>query len=385
MEQHREEVFVYIQNSKMKLGLLTFHNAANYGAALQAYAFEKFLTDKGYDCEYINYVNASRAHEYSMSWHICDCLKRGKLTFAAAYLAGSPFMTLRKVRFDRFYKKNLRQTVKVYSNSKDAEELNDIYDFFVVGSDQVWNPVCNGDDAAFLLNFVKDGRKRISYSPSFGMTKVDDEYKDVFSENLKKFAHIGVRETVGQKIVQELTGRDATLCLDPVLLLTKEKWNAIMPQKKNEERFIFSYTNRDSQTKDFFNTGYKLNGKKHYVLSRYTKPSDFINSQVRVKYCMSPQEFLWVVNNAEMVVSASFHCIAMSIILNRQFVAITTGDEGKDERLLNLLRTLGLQDRVLREGMTVEDVNDPIDYKVVNERIEQMKKQSVDYILGVLK
>lgn len=369
----------------MKLGLLTFHTAANYGAALQAYAFEKFLTDKGYDCEYINYVNASRAHEYSMSWHIYDCLRRGKLASAVAYLVGSPFMTLRKMRFDRFYKKNLRQTEKVYRNSKEAEELNDKYDFFVIGSDQVWNPICNGDDAAFLLDFVKDGKKRISYSPSFGMTEVDSEHKDVYSDNLKLFAHIGVRETVGQKIVKGLTGRESSLCLDPVLLLTKDQWNDIMPKKKTNERFIFSYTNRDSQTKDFFKTGYKLEGRKHYVLSRYTKPSDFVNSQVRVKYCMSPQEFLWVVNNAEMVVSASFHCIAMSIILNRQFVAITTGDEGKDERLLNLLRTLGLQDRVLKEGMTAEDVNAPIDYKVVNERIEQMKKQSMDYILGVLK
>lgn len=369
----------------MKLGLLTFHTAANYGAALQAYAFEKFLTDKGYDCEYINYVNASRAHEYCMSWHVYDCLKRGKLTSAAAYMAGSPFMTLRKMRFDKFYRKNLRQTEKVYRNSKEAEVLNDQYDYFIVGSDQVWNPVCNGDDAAYLLDFVKDGRKRISYSPSFGMTEVDEAHEKVFCDNLKMFAHIGVRETVGQWIVKELTGREATLCLDPVLLLTKDQWNDIMPKKKTNERFIFSYTNRDSQTKDFFNTGYKLDGRKHYVLSRYTKPSDFVNSQVRVKYCMSPQEFLWVVNNAEMVVSASFHCIAMSIILNRQFVAITTGDEGKDERLLNLLRTLGLQHRVLKEGMTVEDVNAPINYEAVNKKLEQLKQHSVDYLTNAIR
>lgn len=369
----------------MKLGLLTFHTAANYGAALQAYAFEKFLTDKGYDCEYINYVNASRAHAYSMTWHIFDCLRRGKLTSAAAYLAGSPFMTLRKCRFNRFYDKYLRKTEKVYHNSEEAAELNDKYDYFVVGSDQIWNPVCNGDDAAFLLDFVKDGKKRISYSPSFGMTEVDDAHEEVYRENLRQFGHIGVRETVGQKIVKNLTGRDATLVLDPVLLLTKEQWREVMYSKPCNERFIFSYTNRDSQTRFFFRTGYKLDGRKHYVLSRYTKPGDFLNSQVRVKYCMSPEEFLWVINNAELVVSASFHCIAMSIVLNRQFVAITTGDEGKDERLLNLLRTLGLENRVLRKDMTVEEVNALIDYKVVNERLEQMKKQSVEYILRALK
>lgn len=369
----------------MKLALLSFHNAANYGAALQAYAFQRFLSDSGFDSEYINYINQSRAHEYSMSWHVYDCLKQSKLTSAAVYLAGSPFMTLRKLRFNRFYDQHLRKTEKVYHNSREAEELNDQYDYFIVGSDQVWNPICNGDDAAFLLDFVKDSKKRISYSPSFGMSEVDDAHLKVFKDNLEQFAHIGVRETVGQHIVKELTGRETTLCLDPVLLLTKEQWNSIMLKKEHKERFIFSYTNRDSQTRDFFKTGYKLDGRKHYVLSRYTKPGDFLNGQVRVKYCMSPQEFLWVVNNADMMVSASFHCIAMSVILNRQFVAFITGDEGKDERILNLLRTLHLEDRVFHKGMTVEEIAKPIDYSVVNSKIEEMKKESVDYLLSVLR
>ncbi len=368
----------------MKLGLLTFHTAANYGAALQAYAFEKFLTDKGYDCEYINYVNASRAHEYSMTWHIYDCLKRRKFISAAAYLAGSPFMTLRKMRFDRFYKRYLRQTEKVYHNSKEAEELNDQYDFFIVGSDQVWNPLCNGDDAAFLLDFVREGRKRISYSPSFGMTEVDDAHIKVFSDNLKKFSNIGVRETVGQKIVRELVGRGSTLCLDPVLLLTKEQWNSIMPKKETKERFIFSYTNRDSQTRDFFKTGYKLDGRKHYVLSRYTKPGDFLNSQVRVKYCMSPQEFLWVINNADVVVSASFHCIAMAIVFNRPFLAILTGDAGKDERLVNLLRTTGLEDRILHNGTSHEDIAKPVEWGIVNHKVSEMRENSIRYLINAV-
>lgn len=369
----------------MKLGLLTFHTAANYGAALQAYAFEKFLSDQGYDCEYINYVNASRTHEYSMSWHIYDSLRKGNVKSAVAYLLGTPFMTIRKSRFDHFYAKNLRKTKKVYHTSEEAAQLSDTYDYFVIGSDQVWNPVCNGDDAAFLLDFVSDGKKRVSYSPSFGMTEVDEGHLTIYKENLSQFHAIGVREKIGQRIVKELTGKDATLVLDPVLLLTKEQWNEIMPKKEKKESFIFSYTNRDSQMTDFLRTGYKIEDRKHYVLSRYTKPGDFLNSSVRVKYCMSPEEFLWVVNNADMVVSASFHCVAISIILNRPFVAITTGDEGKDERLLSLLHTLGLENRILKEGMTAEDVCANIDYESVNKRIIEMKKQSVEYIVNALK
>lgn len=364
----------------MKLALLTFHNAANYGAALQAYAFEKFLTDNGYDCEYINYVNASRAHEYSMMWHLWDSLRHGRITNALAYTLGSPFMTLRKWRFNRFYDKYLKKTDKVYKTSEEAVELNGRYDRFIVGSDQVWNPACNGDDTAFLLDFVKSNRERISYSSSFGIASIDGEHIEAYKKNLSAFHALAVRERIGCEIVKNLTGREAQLVLDPVMLLTKEQWMQLVPQDGKNEKYIFSYTNRDSQTADFFRTGYKLDGKKHYVLSRYTRPQDFINPKTRVKYCMSPQEFVSVIANAELVVSASFHCLAMAIILNRPFVAILTGDKGKDERPLNILRALDLECRVLHPDMSVNEIMAPIDWNVVNKKIEQLKASSVAYL-----
>lgn len=364
----------------MKLALLSFHNAANYGAALQAYALQKFLTDKGYDCEYINYVNASRGHEYSMTWHIYDSLRHGKLTSAAAYLAGSPFLTLRKVRFDKFYSQYLKKTKKVYRTSAEAVTLNGAYDRFIVGSDQVWNPACNGDDTAFLLDFVKNNRERISYSSSFGVATIDEQHRGAYKENLSAFHSLAVRESIGRDLIIELTGRDAQVVLDPVMLLTKEQWMQLVPDNQKKERFIFSYTNRDRQIADFFKTGYKLEGRKHYILSRYTRPQDFINPTSRVKYCMSPQEFVSVIANADLVVSASFHCLAMSIILNRPFVAILTGDKGKDERPLNILRALDLECRILHSAMTVADVQAPIDWESVNKKIEELKASSVAYL-----
>lgn len=369
----------------MKIALLTFHTAANYGAALQAYALQKYLTDKGFDCEYINYVNESRRHEYDMMFHIMDCIKKGKLTSAVAYCLGSPFMTLRKRRFNRFYRNNLKATETVYQTSQEAVALNGKYDYFVVGSDQVWNPICNGDDAAFLLDFVKDGKRRVSYSSSFGIADVDAAHEEIYRRNLSQFKALAVRESIGQVIIQKLTGRKAELVLDPVLLLTAEQWRSIMPRQSKKERFIFSYTNQDSQTRDFFATGYPMDGLKHYVLSRYTKPEDFISRQVRVKYCMAPEEFVRVVNDAELVVTASFHCLALSIVLNKPFVAIMTGDKGKDERPMSLLRALGLEHRVLSSAMTASDVKAPIDYQEVNRRIEALKKSSTEYLLNTLK
>ena len=99
---------------------------------------------------------------------------------------------------------------------------------------------------------------------------------------------------------------------------------------------------------------------------------------------MSPQEFVSVIANADLVVTASFHCIAMSIILNRPFVAILTGDKGKDERPLNILRALQLESRILQPSMTVGEIETPIDWQAVNARIEELKASSKDYLIKAI-
>lgn len=368
----------------MKVALMSFHNAANYGASMQAYALEKYLQDNGIDCEYINYVNDTRKHMYSMSFLVMDSLRKNKIGAAIRYAAGSPFLNLRKARFKRFYKKYLKQTKKVYTTSQEASELNDLYDYFIIGSDQVWALENNGGDMAFFLDFVKDNRKKISYSSSFGLAIIEDKYKEKYANNLSSFHSLAVRETIGQRIVKELTGRNATLVVDPVFLLSKKQWEEIMPARKNNERFIFSYTNTDRQIADFMSTGYSLGDRKHYILSSHTRPQDFLNSKIRVKFCMPPQEFLCVIYDAELVVTASFHCLALSILFNKPFVVLLMGDKGKDERLVNLLEQLGLQNRIWTPQMTVEDIEAPIEYNKVNKKIEEMRASSINYLMTAL-
>ena len=366
----------------MKIALMSFHNAANYGASMQAYALQRFLSDKGYDCEYVNYVNDTRRHMYSMSFLIMDSLRKKKFSAAVKYAVGSPFLNLRKSRFNRFYKKYLRQTKKVYRSSQEASELNGLYDFFIIGSDQVWALENNGGDMAFLLDFVADDRKKISYSSSFGLAQIEDDYKKKYAKWLSRFHSLAVRETIGQQLIKELTGREAELVVDPVFLLSKQQWEGIMPTRKNKDRFVFSYTNTDRQISDFLSTGYSLDGRKHYILSSHTRPSDFVNRNVRVKYCMPPQEFLRVIYDADLVVTASFHCLALSILFNKPVVVLLMGDKGKDERLVNLLTQLGLMNRIWSPTMTVSDIETPIDYKQVNLKLEQLRQHSVDYLLN---
>ncbi|MEL5892543.1 polysaccharide pyruvyl transferase family protein [Bacteroides sp. GD17] len=362
-----------------KLALLSFHNAANYGAALQAYALQHVLSQKGYNCEYINYQNKQRRNEYNMAYHVVECLKQKKLKSALVYFLGSPFMFIRKRRFRKFYDHYLKCTDTIYSTRQSVAILNSQYDKFIVGSDQVWNYENNGGDFVYMLDFVEKREKKVSYSSSFGLCSIPDELLEKYRKYLNDIKYLSVRESYGVEIIRKLTGRTAKLVLDPVFLVKKEDWQSLC--HIINEKYIFSYTNQPHQFNIFLSqTTFNIRKYKHYKLARATTVLDFLSNSTRVKYTMSPTEFVSVINCADLVVSASFHCISLAIILNRPFVAILAGDMGKDERILSLLNLLGLQDRILSSFMTLNKVMEKIDYDRVNQKITSLRNDSLSFL-----
>lgn len=364
----------------MKAALLSFHNAYNYGAALQAYALQKGLEEMGVQCEYINYINEQRDNMYNMRYQFKTALAMHNYSRAVRVLVGTPFINVRRRKFNKFFDRYLKKTDRVYHNSAEAQTLDDSYDKFVVGSDQVWNVENNGGDTAYLLDFVRP-EKRISYSSSFGMNSVPEHLRERYSKQLSAFNRISVREDAGIKIIKELTGRDAHLVLDPVFLLRKEKWNQLRNvRQKNKEKFVFFYTNNDCQVKDFLSIGYPMSGMKSHILSSYVTPADFISPSTKVMVSMSPDTFLDEIASAEMIVTASFHCLAFAILFHKPFCVILTGNRGKDERLLNLLRITRLESRILTADTTVTQLQQPIDYELVDKRLEPYLAHSKEYL-----
>lgn len=369
----------------MKVALMTFHNALNYGAALQVYASQQAINKLGVKCEIINYVNEHRKNAYSMSYHVKEGFKKGNLKSVLKYSGGSVFMAKRRREFQRFYANNLDCTEKCYTSSREAEELNSKYDKFIIGSDQVWNYKNNGKDFAYFLNFVDDNNKKISYSSSFGLANIPQDLKEEYITNLKEIKYLSSRESYGTQLIKELTGREAELVLDPVFLLDKNHWKSLCEKNNEKERYIFCYTNKMSQYEDFISqTNYPIGQIKIHKLTQHLTIKDFLDPQVKVAYSISPLEFIETVLNAELVVSASFHCISMAIILNVPFVAILTGDKGKDERVLNILKITGLEDRILNNNMTVEDVNKPIDFLQVEAKLEEYRSNSINYLRNAI-
>lgn len=365
----------------MRVALITFHNTLNYGAALQAYASQQAIKALGVDCEIIDYVNEHRKNAYSMMNHAMEELKKKRIASSAKYFLGGVFMSTRRRRFLNFYRNNLVCTKQQFTSSQEAKILNNEFDKFVVGSDQVWNYNHNGNDFAYLLDFVEDNDKKISYASSFGLADIPEDLKGKYIENLRNIRYLSTRERYGVELIKRLVGREAKLVLDPVFLLNKDQWLSLCKNREKKRSYVFSYTNRPEQWEDFLKkTNFPMENLKVYKISRHLTIKDFLSPKVKVKYSISPNEFIETIANAKLVVSASFHCIAMSIILNVPFVAILTGDKGKDERILNLLRITGLEDRILNDHMTCKDVHKNIDFKLVESRISKYIDDSLDFL-----
>lgn len=364
----------------MKIALLSFHNAYNYGAALQAYGLQCAVQQLGVKCEYINYQNTFRKHAYDMRFQLSQAIINKKAVSAAKSFVGMPVMAKRAKKFEGFYSKYLHVTKRVYETSEEARETNNFYDKFIVGSDQVWNYSNNGGDTAYLLDFVDDYSKKISYSSSFGVSALTPEQKRIYGEYLSRFNRLSTRESIGTEIIEEVTGRKAHLVLDPVFLAGKAEWDKIrVGDTAGGKKYIFFYTNRQSQITDFLNTSYASDEDFH-VLSTHITPKELLDKRVKPRISMSPEEFLEEINGAELVVTASFHCLALAIIYHKQFVVLLTGNHGKDERITNLLKITGLENRVLTCTTNREQIAETIDYNEVDRKLDKYLKNSREYL-----
>lgn len=363
----------------MKAALLSFHNALNYGACLQAYALQEALGEMGVDCEYIDYMNSKREEIYKISARIKNALKKRDIKDVVKTVCGSPFILSRRRKFDKFYQNYLKKTAQTYRSCEEAARLEPAYDKFIVGSDQVWNAEHNGADSAYLLGFIKDSNKKISYSSSFGMSDVPQELRGMYADCLNAIPCLSSREQAGVDLIRELTGREARLVLDPVFLPDASKWNELIGEKRSEKPYTFYYMNAPFHYPDVEKaTGYRDSCK--HILSAAVSVKDFLKRGQKVTFAMSPATFLQQIRDAELVVTTSFHCLAFSIMFRKKFIAILSGNQGKDERLLNILKITGLENRIFSRKMTAADIMADIDYDKAEQRLNVFRAYSREFL-----
>lgn len=369
----------------MKIGTLTFHFAHNYGAMLQAYALPTKLKQLGYDAEVIDYrlpFIYDGFEKFSFGDFIESYKRKGNDSFIAFLKAVKNWhhnqnKDAKWYRFEDFLNNYLPKSVRI---SDKSSILNLGYNAIICGSDQIWNShLTGGLIPLYFGDGLTDGRKIISYAASNGESFVSKEMWNDFYKLISNFDSISVREK-GLNDYLNNHGITSHLVLDPVFLLTKEEWIKISVNPL-EGDYVFTYS--FNEPPHFFETAdkvAKMLGKK-LVCFRFEQSDKVPVDAIQIT-TGGPRELLGYIHHASIVISNSFHGIALSIIMEKQLINVpplTTR-----ERTDSIMSEVGLKDRIIEDGCDFT-FSSNIDYEQVSKKVKSLRNESLDFLINSLK
>lgn len=352
----------------MKVGIITIPDFNNYGNRLQNYALQKVVEELGHEA--ISYVPFR-----PVFWKAC--IKR----WLQMEKGAKQKHALRRLQsFLAFDKKYMRtESVK---ESVFPKELSDRCDCFLAGSDQIWNPAwAKSLHENMFLTFARPEQK-IAYAPSFGVDHVSSKWVDRYAEALKDFRTLSVRELQGAETVKTLTGRDATVVVDPTLLLTGEEWRKIARMPKKEDSgtpyLLMYFLGQIPETYQALITDF---AKKHNC-----RVLNFFEENQWELYATGPSEFVGLIANAQAIFTDSFHASVFSTLFQKPFVVFDRVDKEKDmsSRIESLCQKLALEShRFSSPTFDAEKIMCP-DYTQSMALLERERKKSMDFLKSAL-
>lgn len=359
-----------------KVGIITNYANTNYGSALQSCALQKILKRMGIFCENIRWRSNA---EKKRSW-LYGTARLGYHTMA------SPFSAKRRrlQQFRRFRGRYIKESKKNYTFCNDPRSLNQIYDAFICGSDQIWAP--NQFHERYYLKFVNDSKRKIAYAPSIGLPYIPKDLEPKMAKLLKRIDYLSIREQAGAMIVKELTGRDAEVVLDPTMLLDREEWLNMASGDAPSGDYILCYflgnnvEHRQAAIDLKTKTGWRL------VVLPF-QDTDYKWGDLQIGSA-GPDRFLTLVDRARWVLTDSYHGMIFSILMNKPFSAFMrfTKDHPicQNSRIEHLLGQFGLEQRIVSPPPMAEPLSDSIDYEFVNKKVAAARRKSIRYLENAL-
>ena len=252
------------------------------------------------------------------------------------------------------------------------EKLGEQFDYFVAGSDQIWNPNFPFNLDFNFLTFCEKN-KRISYSGSFGVDSIPEEYQERYINYLNGFSRLTVREYTGQRIVNELIGENARVVVDPTLLLNQESWRLFSkkPHWLKMKRYVLVYFLGETNTLQELQDSLGDEFSKLEIINIHDK-------HLIIPYAITPDEFIWLIDNADLVITDSFHGTVFSILMETPFIhSLRKGGLNMSSRVDSLFRLVGLE---YHEGMYKDHINNDSLKKKITER----KQESLQFLSSEL-
>ena len=363
----------------MKTGLVTFYHIHHYGALLQAYATEQAVESLGSQCEIIDYyVNQDN-----------DLFRKptGLGSTAADVHTALHYKPLRTryERFESFAKQHLKISGHRFLSLEELEQAELPYDLILAGSDQIWNPKIFPDghfDPVFFGAFSQ--RRKIAYAPSFGVPRVPEGMEEELRGYLEQFSHVSVRERQGQKIVENVAGRNVPVVLDPTLLLDRQAWGQIARAPEEKQGYILCYcVSRPGALEPYIRRLAETTGLPVVQLCGTRQK---VHPKAKCVLDAGPAEFLGLFRGASYVCTNSFHGTVFATQFHVPFFTnLAPGELAAPEssRTFSLLSRLGLTERIIGKGDTA-GLEEAIDWAAVEEKLTAARQSSLDYLRAAL-
>lgn len=358
----------------MKIAIFTLDGYFNYGNILQRYALQYFLCGTGGQVDSVWHSSENFMPKMWWQWEWKDQVKfllnyKGVRSQILSNYHGMEMVRQGKIKdwCDRYI--NIRKA------PTDLRELVHEYDYFIVGSDQVWNPHFSDLKHCFL--FFAPPEKRIAYAASISCPEIPKEKLALYQKGLAEMAFISMREQQGADMVKDISDRDVPVVVDPTLLLSPDDWRKVnrQPAWYHGEKYILTY----------------FLGKRPKIINSLEQKTglkvvNLLDTEIYEHYVTGPDELLWAIEHAKLVYTDSFHGTVFSILFHTPFVVCDrVGDrvtEGMGARFDTLLGFLGLE---ARRGTKENDyvIENPLtepDWSKVDEMLEMERNRSKDYI-----
>lgn len=364
------------------IGIVTYYKIYNYGSVWQAYALSNAIKKMGYNPEIIDYLDSSqkcfqKIKRKTYINRILTSLKSPKLFINTikTKFTGEKFVANieqdQKELFDDFINKNLNL-------SKVDILKDDYYDYYVCGSDQVWQVSAPGLHELYYLRFTKKD-KRIAYAPSFGSLTIPKYNEKRLKKYLSEFSNISVREESGVDVVYNVIGKKVPQVLDPVLL-EASMWNN-MVKKTKDNNYIVGYflgdiSNYENEIKEIEN---KYQAKVIFIKSGKTQDIK------REEILLSPEDFISFIANSKYVITDSLHGTEFSMVFHKPFSVlarkyITVPEQ--QTRIESLLDLFELENRFIDK--TKEYSIDEINYDKFERILKINQEKSLNYLKKAL-
>lgn len=351
-----------------KVNILTIVNEPNYGACLQGYALYKTLQNMGHQPRVINLLIDYRSRPYTLLNKILISAKNFIKGYAGCYAKARKFTN----EFMPFQTPTFHNIEELRNYDWDENE------YYIVGSDQVWNPNITGMlSEAYILSFLPEKcRLRYSYASSFGVIKDEKELLSRLPINeFKRFKKISVREAFGVDFLRK-HGIDSTEVVDPTLLLESYTHLLRRPVTTKQQMF-FSVLSDTQEQQEFVNNLSAMVNLPIKKLYGYLQPSRKVNGNFA-----EVEEWLQNIAEAELVVTDSFHATVFAILFHRPFF-VYLSQPGKGDRIYNLLNRLGISaTRIIKSADDAKHA-EAINYESVDAKIQELRQHSLNYLKSI--